>query len=92
MVCDHLKQQQMLHPAVTTVERWVATARLQAHHESLRRLQPILTLERMALLDYLLVPEPSTGKTQLYWLRQHTTANTPGALLNILSKLVVLQT
>ena len=32
-VCAHLKQQPWLRPAVTTLERWVITARLQAHHE-----------------------------------------------------------
>ena len=47
MMCERLKQQQMIRPAVTTLERWVVTARVQAHHESLHRLQPLLTPERM---------------------------------------------
>jgi hypothetical protein len=90
-VCEHLKQQHMLRPAVTTLERWVVTARMQAHEESLHRLQPLLTRDRMALLDRLLVPEPDTGKTPLYWRRQHAMSNTPPALLDALSKTILLQ-
>jgi len=37
MIGERLKQQQMIRPAVTTLERWVVTARMQAPHESLRR-------------------------------------------------------
>jgi TnpA family transposase len=91
MACEHLKQHHLLRPAVTTLERWVVTARLQAHHESLRRLQPLLTPERIALLDSVLVPEQDTGKTPLYWLRQQATSNTPTALLGTLGRFVVLQ-
>jgi len=90
-VCEHLKQQHLLRPAVTTLERWVVTARLQAHEESLHRLRPLLTPDRTALLDRLLVPEPDTGRTLLSWLRQHATSNTPPALLDALSKISRLQ-
>jgi hypothetical protein len=37
MMCERLKQPQMMRPAVPTLERWVVTARMQAHYESLRR-------------------------------------------------------
>jgi hypothetical protein len=37
IACEHLKQQKILRPGVTVVERLVVTARTQAHHESLRR-------------------------------------------------------
>jgi hypothetical protein len=90
-VCDHLKQQHLLRPAVTTLERWVVTARMQAHEASLHRLQPLLTRDRMVLLDRLLVPEPDMGKTPLCWLRQHATSNTPPASLDALSKIILLQ-
>jgi hypothetical protein len=66
ITCEHLKQQQMLRPSVTVLERLVVTARAQAHHESFHRLQPLLTPDCMALLDRLLVPEQDTGKTPLY--------------------------
>jgi len=91
MTCEHLKQQQMLRPGVTVLERLVVTARTQAHHESFHRLQPLLTLDCMALLDRLFVPEQDTGKTPLSWLRQHATSNTPSALLDVLGKLTLLQ-
>jgi hypothetical protein len=51
MTCEHLKQQQILRPGVTVVERLVVTARTQAHHESLGRLASLLTPERIKLLD-----------------------------------------
>lgn len=91
MICERLKQQQQIRPAVTTVERWVVTARMHAHHESLRRLQPLLTPERMTMLDSLLVPEHDQGKTALHRLRQQATSNTPPALLNTLGKVAVLR-
>ena len=91
MTGEHLKQQKMLRPGVTVLERLVVTARAQAHHESFHRLQPLLTSDCMALLDRLLVPEQETGKTPLYPLRQHATSNTPPALLDALDKLTLLQ-
>ena len=91
MACEYLKQQQILRPGVTVVERLVVSARTQAHHESLRRLQPLLTPERIALLDQLLIPEQDTGRTQLYRLRQHAMSNTPAALLDALEKFTLLQ-
>src|SRR5712691_9417618 len=91
MICERLKQQQMIRPAVTTLERWVVTARMQAHHESLRRLQPLLTPERVTLLDSLLMTEEDKGKTQLSQFRQPAISNTPTALLSTLGKFVTLQ-
>ena len=90
MTSEHLKQQKMLRPGVTVLERLVVTARAQAHHESFHRLQPLLTPDCMAVLDRLLVPEQETGKTPLYPLRQHATSNTPPALLEALDKLTLL--
>ena len=91
MMCERLKQQQMIRPAVTTLERWVVTARIQAHHESFRRLQPLLTPERVTLLDSLLITEGDQGKTQLYQFRQPAISNTPMALLSTLGKFATLQ-
>src|SRR4029453_4112692 len=91
MICERLKQQQMIRPAVTTVERWVVTARMQAHQASLSRLQPLLTPERMTLLAILLVSESDQGPTPLYRLRQHADSNTPTALLHTLDKFTTLE-
>jgi len=90
IICERLKQHQMIRPAVTTVERWVVTARLQAHQESFNRVQGLLTPERMTLLDSLLVSESETGPTPLYRLRQHADTNTPTAILHTLDKLITL--
>jgi hypothetical protein len=91
LACEHLKQHQRVRPGVTVVERLVVSARTQAHHESLRRLQPLLTPERLALLDQLLLPEQAKGRTPLSWLRQHAMSNTPAALLDALEKFTLLQ-
>src|SRR6516165_10331453 len=91
MICERLKQQQMIRPAGTTLGRWVVTARMQAHHESLRRLQPLLTPERMTLLDSLLITEEDKGKTQLSQFRQPAISHTPTALLSTLGKFATLQ-
>lgn len=91
MACEHLKQQLILRPGVTVVERLVVTARTQAHHESLRRLKPLLTPDRITLLDQLLIPDSDKGRTPLSWLRQHAMTNTPAALLDALDKFTLLQ-
>ena len=86
MACEHLKQQQLMRPGVTILERLVVSARLQAHHESFRRLQPLLSQPVMDFLDSLLALEPDSGRTTLYTLRQHATTNTPAALVKALDK------
>lgn len=91
MTCEHLKHQQILRPGVTVVERLVVTARTQAHHESLERLASLLTPERVALLDGLLVPDTEQGAIPLYRLRQHADTNTPAALVEALDKFRLLQ-
>jgi hypothetical protein len=91
MICERLKQQQIIRPAVTTVERWVVTARMQAHHASLNRLQPLLAPARMMLLDSLLVSESDPGPTPLYRLRPPADRNTPTALLHTLDKFTTLE-
>jgi TnpA family transposase len=88
---EELKRRQIVRPGVTVLERLVMTARTQAHEESFRRLAPMLTAERIALLDSLLVPEQETSKTLLTQFRQQATTNTPAAMLEALAKLTLLQ-
>ena len=91
MICERLKQQQKIRPAVTTLERWVVTARVQAHQESLRRVQPRRTPERMPWLDSVLVAEEEQGKTQLSRFRQPANTHTPPAWLSTLRQCAALQ-
>src|SRR5262249_25068248 len=72
-------------------ERLVVSARVQAHHESFRRLHPILSQTVRDFLDSLLALEPDSGRTTLYTLRQHATTNTPAALVKALDKRALLQ-
>ncbi len=90
-LCEKLRREGFVRPGITVVERMVATARKEAHEESLRRLTPLLTEERKALLDGLLVPDSPGERTPLGWLRQHATANSPRALLEVLEKMRQLQ-
>src|SRR5262249_19165387 len=90
MTGEYLKQQKLLRPGVTMLERLVVTARAHAHHTSFHRLQPLLTPDCLVVLDQLLVPAQETGKTPLYPVRQHATSNTPSALLDVLNKLTLL--
>ena len=91
MTCEHLKQQKLMRPGVTILERLVVSARLQAHYESLSRLQPLLSPAVMDRLDSLLASEPDSGRTTLYALRQHATTNTPAALVKALETLSLLR-
>ena len=91
LACEKLRREHLLRPGITVIERMVATARAEAHKESLRRLSPLLTAERKEFLDGLLVPETPGERTPLGWLRRPATANSPRALLDVLEKLRQLQ-
>src|SRR5262245_22293759 len=54
MTCEHLKQQKLMRPGVTVLERLVVSARLQAHDASLSRLPPLLSQPVIDCLDSLL--------------------------------------
>ena len=68
-----------------------AVAGLAIGATRMRRLRPLLTPERMTLLDSLLVAEEDQGKTQLSRFRQPANSNTPTALLSTLGKFATLQ-
>src|SRR5207248_9314032 len=85
--CDWLRQEKIVRPGVTRLERVVAKAREMAQAETLRRLEPLLTPEVCDKLDAVLVPDPSTGWTRLVWLQREATAITPSAILFEIGKL-----
>ena len=79
-----------MRPGVTRLERLVATARDQAHDETFRRLTPLLSDERKAVLDGLLTPEPPTGRTRLSWLRQEAVSHAASQIIATLKKIAFL--
>jgi len=89
--CEKFKREHLVRAGITTVERMVARARSEAHEVSLRRLSPLLTKKRRAMLDGLLQPETPGKRTTLGWLRRPATSNSPRALLDTLEKLQTLQ-
>jgi len=91
LVCEHLHAAKIVRPGVTRLERIVATARQRAQRETLQRLAPLLTGACKTWLDRLLIPEETTGRTPLTWLRQGATANSPAAILTTLEKLAWLR-
>ena len=86
LACEKLRRDHIVRPGLTRLERLIATARQQAHTETFRRLTPLLTAARTALLDDLLVPDPQTGRTVLNWLRREATAASAPQLVETLTK------
>ena len=72
---NKLRREQIVRPGITRLERFVATARQQAYEETWHRLTPLVTEERRAVLDGLLVPDPQTGRSTLQWLRREATSH-----------------
>jgi TnpA family transposase len=91
VACEHLHAAKIIRPGVTRLERMVATARQRAQRETLQRLAPLLTEASRTRLDRLLVPDGTTGRTPLTWLRQGAMANSPAAILTTLEKLAWLR-
>lgn len=91
LLCEKLRQEKIVRPAVTTLERMVINSRSKANIETFKRLQFLLTDKTIAFLDSLLVADATTGKTSLTWLRLHATTNSPNSILNALKKLTFLE-
>jgi len=91
LASEKLRREHLLRPGITVIERMVATARAEAHEESLRRLSPLLTAERKEFLDELLVPDSPGDRTPLGWQRRPATTNSPRALLKVIEKIRTFQ-
>lgn len=76
---------------MTRLERFVATARQPAHAETWHRLTSLITEERRAVLEALLVPAPQTGRSVLQWLRRDATAPTASPPVETLQKITGLR-
>ena len=91
LACDKLRREQIVRPGMTRLERFVATARQQAHEETWHRLTPLVTEARCSLLDGLLVSDPETGRSLLQWFRREATSHAATQLVETLQKITVLQ-
>jgi len=91
LACDKLRREQIVRPGITRLERFVATARQQAHEETWHRMTALSTEERRVVLDALLVSDPQTGRSVLQWLRRDATAHTASQLVETLQKIAVLR-
>ena len=90
LACEKLYRERIGRPGVTRLERFVATAREKAHEETFRQLTPLLTDDRTTLLDGLLQPDATTGRTLLSWLRQEAVSHAASHIMATLTKSVFL--
>lgn len=63
LACEYLTSSRIVRPGVVTVLEHVATARARAREETWTRTEHLLTEQRRADLDGLLVPDPELGRT-----------------------------
>src|SRR5712691_10586104 len=91
LACERLRQEQIVRPGITSLERLIVTARTKARQETFRRLTPVLNPERKKLLDELLVSEESRRPSRLAWLQRAAISNSPKAILGVLEKLATLK-
>ncbi|MGD9324164.1 MAG: Tn3 family transposase, partial [Desulfobacterales bacterium] len=85
--CDKLIKDKIVRPGITRLERMVANAINKANEKIFNQLRPLLTEDRRKFLDLLLVPNLSTRKTQLTWLRKRATSNSAREILATIEKI-----
>ena len=88
---QHLRQQKIVRPGVTVLERIVTAVREEAQTETYRRIAPLLTAELTAFLDGLLVVDEAIKGTRFDWLRQGSVSNSPKAIIAATDKLKYLR-
>lgn len=74
LLCDHLRAEKLVRPALTTLERLIANARQVAFDETWIKLRPELTTAQLDEIDSLLEFDESLGATPLVWLCQQASA------------------
>lgn len=88
---DHLRQDRVLVPAVTVLERLAQMALKRAHSEAVRQLTLDLTPVQCIALDGLLEVPDGERLTRLAWLRQSRTKASPASILALLDRLDALR-
>ncbi len=91
LACEKLLKDKIIRPGITQLERIVSNAQNSATKEIYLQLKPLLTSEIIELLDGLLIPNPSTGRTDLMWLRKGTISNSAKEILGAIEKLSFLR-
>ncbi|GAB3551021.1 hypothetical protein GCM10027577_30940 [Spirosoma fluminis] len=91
MTCLKLRQQQIVRPAISTLERLVGSMSEAAHQETYRRLTGLLTENVRSQLDGLLLADTTLKITPHRWLVQQPVNNNPAAINQTLDKLTYLR-
>lgn len=87
MTCQKLRQQKILRPAITTLERLIGSMNELAHQETFRRVQFLLTDPLKRQLDELLTVDSALQISRHRWLIQPAVTNNPLAVNNTIDKL-----
>jgi hypothetical protein len=80
-----------LRPALSTLERLVASARARAERETFQRLEPLLDAAMRRALDALCVTDVRLGVSRLVWLGREATSASPPQIVEQLDKLAYLR-
>lgn len=85
--CGWLRSERVMRPAVSAVERLIASAVVEADQETFRRIEGLLNREVRGRLDGLLEGANGISTSRLVWLRQGVNSVTPSGVLTGLDKI-----
>jgi len=91
LACEHLRTSQVVRPGVVRLIERVAAARARAERETYDRLAHLLTEQRRAELDSLLVMDAEIGMARLRWLNTGPTEASAVAVKTEVRKLLFLR-
>jgi len=91
LACEHLRTSQVVRPDVVRLIERVAAARTRAERETYDRLAHLLTEQRRAELDSLLVTNDEIGMARLRWLNTGPTEASAVAVKTEVRKLLFLR-
>ncbi|MCA1697705.1 MAG: DUF4158 domain-containing protein [Actinobacteria bacterium] len=86
-----LRDRQLLRPALSTLERLVASARARAERDTYERLEPLLDAQTRRALDALCVTDVRLGVSRLVWLGREARSASPAQIVAQLEKLAFLR-
>ena len=86
-----LRDRQLLRPAISTLERLVASSRARAERATYERLEPMLSAQTRRALDALCVTDVRLGVSRLVWLGREARSASPAQIVGQLEKLAFLR-